>query len=185
MSDPFEQSLPEDLKDLERSLSSLKPEGLDSVSKGRLSSAIIHADAELPAEEESATQNADDSPSIRTRIAWGAWGSLAAAVSLAVGLNLGSRPESSSQTAEVAVNDTGAEVFSPSKIPADATALATQSELKQVVDEGIILTESSSRMRQVRTLYTDTVSWTDPVTEARLQMSYDREELFLIPIDAI
>ncbi|MGB0370590.1 MAG: hypothetical protein ACPGN3_04510 [Opitutales bacterium] len=187
MSEEFEHSLPDDLQELERSLASFKPEALDSVSKGRLSAAIIHAEAEPSEQPEEAPTKITDTPSIRTRVAWGAWGSLAAAIALAVGLNVGSRNQVTTPETTFAHSPepTSTESISPARIPSDATALATQSQLKEVIDDGIILTESSSRMRQVRTLYTDTVSWTDPDTEARLEMSYQREELFLIPIDAI
>lgn len=185
MSDNHHQPLPEDLQDLERSLKGLNPEDLDPVSKGRLASAILHADSESPEESPRVPLETETRPTIGTRIKWGAWGSIAAAVSLAIGLNLGERPDKLPLESALTKNRDTPENVSTAQIPSDLSALETQSELKEVIDEGIILTESSRRMRQVRTLYTDTVSWVDPKTEARLEMSYLREELFLIPVDAI
>lgn len=182
MNDDSPHQLPDDLKELERSLEELHPEALDDVSKGKLEAAILHAKPQAELDDNEPPQNDNK----RLVIAFVSTLAIAAAFVVTFGLNLGNsaNPVGAAASA-VAMNDSPeAEAIAP-RIPTEGTEISSESTLKKVIDEGIILTEASTRMRQVRTLYTDTVSWVDPQTEARFQLSFDREELFLIPIDAI
>lgn len=183
MSTPSPDPLPEDLQELERTLTALKPEAMDSVSQARMTAAILHADATPEALDE--TSAAHNFP-IRQAI-WGSLTALAASIAIAFGLISNSAPLPAPSAAEVPapilVDNTP--LSNPIGVPEYATQVSAQSTLQNVVDEGIIQTESQRRMRQLRTFYLDTVSWTDPATESKLQLSYQREELFLIPVDAI
>lgn len=182
MSQPSEFDLPDDLKDLERELANLQPEALDPVAHGRLSSAILHAKSE-PEDEDSETGEIE-TPATHKKVVLftSTLAAAAAAVLVLLGISL-SDQQSAVSTPETSIAQAPVENTSP--VPANAAELATSSELVEIVDEGIILTETSQRMRQLRTIYTDTVSWVDPSTDARTRLSYQREELFLIPIDAI
>ena len=184
MSDSSKYPIPDDLKELECFLDDLKPEALDSVSKGRLSTAIIHAKPEVA---EDIAKNSSEQRlkklELRQRIIAFA-GGLAAAAAVAVMFLVGGGTAPQAKLADGVASEL-VEPLVSARIPANAREISSESMLREVVDDGIILTEASTRMRQVRTLYKDTVSWTDPVSEARLELSFNREELFLIPIDAI
>ena len=184
MSDSSKYPIPDDLKELECFLEDLKPEALDSVSKGRLSTAIVHA---KPEEHDSIVENSSEQKleklELRPRIIAFACG-LAAAAAIAVMFLVGGGTAPQAQMADGVASEPG-EPLASVRIPTNAREIFSESTLRDIVDDGIILTEASTRMRQVRTLYKDTVSWTDPVSEARLELSFNREELFLIPIDAI
>ena len=183
MSDHPEFDLPDDLLELERALENLQPERLDPVVHGRLSTAILYADADEEPPEDQEPPASSQNPKIVFLASTLA--AAAAAIAIAFGISFSSNPQPVSVAETSAPWAEPAAATSTSRIPANAADLATRSELVEIVDEGIISTETSTRMRQLRSVYTDTVSWVDHTTDARTQLSYQREELFLIPIDGI
>lgn len=181
--------LERELSNFENELQAYSPRGLEAHQIDNLVQAIEQAEPEAARETRE--------PGLWTRIA--ALGGLAAAVVLGIALtDWNSGPATPAVSASFMTDSFAAGSQPPIEGEIDASGarplemellpgaqVDSESQLVDIVDEGIIILADNRQMRQLRSLFRDTITWYDPRSEATTQMIYPREETFLIPVTAL
>jgi hypothetical protein len=161
----------DDFQDLETELKRLRPRGVSSGLQARLA-------RDLAARAAAAPRRAYTTATTWRSWKWTAW-SVAAAAAVAVAVIL-SRPVAplSDHVAQSQPKPT-----IPSALPADIYKPVRADNVRyNTREEGGVTLADGTPARRVRSQYVDTITWTNPRTNASLRWSIPREEVRVVPV---